>query len=340
MLLFGGRGASGLLQDAWTWNGTLWQQATQSAAKPSAREHARLVFLPAYGKLALFGGIDAQGVVPPDVYFAAPTLKGDMDLSDSTDLLLSNTSTSATVAWLMSGTTRSGQATLSPSLAAAERVVGVDDFDFNGRNDLVVWNSATGATSFWLLNGLARTGLVPLATVATDWRLAATADFDHDSKPDLLWRNAVTQKLSIWLLNGTSFAGTLTPSPDQAIDANWEVVGALDYNGDANTDLLWYNPSSGKIVFWFLDYGAVRYSGQFANPSNAGDNNWKVLAAGDYGVGSGGLVGTKDLAWRNATSGRFVVWHMDNAGNRTTGTFTNPVEPDTTPTQWTIAGPR
>ena len=61
----------------------------------------------------------------------------------------------------------------------------------------------------------------------------------------------------------------------------------LDFNSDGDTDLLWYNPVSGKIVFWFMNYNASRIAGQFANPSNAGANNWKVLAAGDYGAGGG-----------------------------------------------------
>jgi hypothetical protein len=47
-----------------------------------------------------------------------------------------------------------------------------------------------------------------------------------------------------------------------------------------------------------------------------------------------------DIVWRNETSGRFVVWHLDNAGNRTFGTFTTPLEPTPIPTDWTIAGPR
>jgi hypothetical protein len=45
------------------------------------------------------------------------------------------------------------------------------------------------------------------------------------------------------------------------------------------------------------------------------------------------------MVWRNATSGRFVVWHMDQAGNRTSGVFTTPDAP-ASPLAWTIVGPR
>jgi hypothetical protein len=123
------------------------------------------------------------------------------------------------------------------------------------------------------------------------------------------------------------------------VAANWEIVGAQDWNGDGNTDFLWYNPDSGKIVLWFMDANVVRITGGFTNPPNAGANNWKVLAMGDYGIGPGGLPGTIDIVWRNETSGRFVLWYMDQAGNRTTGVFTSPDSPSD-PLAWTIAGPR
>jgi hypothetical protein len=284
-----------------------------------------------------------HGAVPGDVFLGTLVAKGDMDASGSTDLVLKSPSTAAPVIWTMNGVDRTAELTASASLGPSEQVVGVDDFDLDGRQDLVVWNSSTGAVTFWLMNGATRLGTAALSgtsPLATAWKPAATADFSHDGRPDLLWRNAATQKLSIWTMSGATYLGAYAPHPDQAVDANWDVVGALDYNADGNTDLLWYNPNSGKIVFWFLDYNASRTAGQFASPANAGNANWKVLAAGDYGVGAGGLSGTRDIVWRNETSGRFVVWYMDWAGNRTTGVFTNPMEPSPSPTLWTIVGPK
>ena len=143
----------------------------------------------------------------------------------------------------------------------------------------------------------------------------------------------------VWTLNGTAKKGELVPSPDQAVHANWQVVGAVDLNGDATVDLLWYNVSTGKIVYWWLDASLQRVTGSFTNPASAGDANWKVLATGDYGAGPGGTPDTADVVWRNATSGKYVVWHLDLAGNRTAGTFTTPDAP-TNPLDWTIAGPR
>jgi hypothetical protein len=242
--------------------------------------------------------------------------------------------------------TRVADVAINPStpVSPTNRVAGVDDFNADSRNDLAFWDTATGAVEFWLMDGVNRQGApVPLTgapTLAINWKLSATADFNHDGKPDIVWRNFTSQKIVIWTMNGTTKVGNIIPTPDQAVDPNWEIVAALDLNADGNTDFLWYNYSSGKIVYWWMDASVVRITGNFTNPANAGDFNWKVLAGGDYGVGPGGVANSNDIVWRNETSGNFVVWYMDTAGNRTWGTFTAPPAPSGTPTDWIIVGPR
>ncbi len=270
-------------------------------------------------------------------------VKGDLSDDLNTDLVLANRNAPVHRVWTLDGDlNRLAEIDVSPDQTGPDwQLGGVDDFDGDGQDDLVFRN-ASGAVEFWLMNGTTRLGApVPLngTAPAPEWKLSATADFDHDARPDLLWRNTATRALQVWTMNGATPTGTITPTPAQATDANWEVVAALDADRDGNTDLLWYNQSSGRIVFWFMDAAVQRLSGQFATPMQAGDANWKVLAAGDYGVGPNGRPGTYDLVWRNATSGRFVVWNMDTHGVRTAGRFVNPPAPDS-PLDWTIAGPR
>ncbi len=281
-----------------------------------------------------------------------PFLKGDFERNGRVDLVLQNQVTGAAEAWLLDGTTRPGSAVaIVPAPASADwRISGVDDFDGDEKNDLVLWSSSTGAVEFWLMNGAARVGAaVPIGNapvLAPNWKLSATADFDRDGQPDLVWRNFSSQKIVVWLMNGTSRRAGLVPTPDQAVDANWEIVAATDADNDGNPDFVWYNPYSGKIVQWLMDRNVQRITGRFANPPSAGNNNWKVLAAGDYGIGPDGpdasapQAGTKDLVWRNASSGKLVVWHMATNGDRTAGVFTSPDAPATDATSWTVAGPR
>lgn len=154
-----------------------------------------------------------------------PTPKGDLDRDLSTDLVLRHVGGLRHEAWLMSGATRWSALPLVPDAPSASwRIRGVDDFNGDQHNDLVFWNETTGAVTFWLMKGVERQGAaVPLTgapTLATNWDLAATGDFNADGKPDIVWRNRSSQKIVIWTMNGTSRAGTLIPSPDQAVDGN------------------------------------------------------------------------------------------------------------------------
>lgn len=289
--------------------------------------------------------------VPWEVHvqrFGGPP-KGDLDASGMPDILLQSLATGTVEVWPMNGATRSGPArALDVTPGAGWQVVGSDDFDGDWRQDAVLWNSTTGAVEIWYLGGTEGTTRLGSASVsgatlpapASGWRIAATGDFDANGWPDLLWSRQADGHLMVWSLKNALYQATLTPNPAQAVDSNWRVVAALDFDNDGRRDLLWYNVSSGRIVFWYLDGNLQRLSGRFATPPAAGDNNWTVVAAGDWGNGnSAATTNAKDLLWRNATSGRLVMWHLDPTGTRLAGSFTNPDAPGD-PLGWSVVGPR
>lgn len=74
-------------------------------------------------------------------------------------------------------------------------------------------------------------------------------------------------------------------------------------------------------------------------PAQAGDANWKVVGAANYGGDSAPLVPWNDLLWRNETSGRLVVWQMNDQGQRIAGLFTTPAAPGDA-LGWHVVGPR
>lgn len=270
--------------------------------------------------------------------------KGDLDNDARPEILFASPATGRHVAWLMNGTVAVGGGFISPDPSSPDwQLATVHDVDGDQRNDLAFWNRVTGAVEFWPMQGLTRsaaplplTGAVPLPPV---WTPQASADFDHDGRSDLLWRNTATQALVIWKLNGAQFAGTLTPNPDHAVDANWQLVAALDVNDDGNVDLVFYNVTSGRVVQWLMDASVQRLAGRFTNPSSAGNANWKVVGAANYGGDSSPLVAWNDLLWRNATSGKLVVWRMNAQGDRLEGLFTTPDAPSNA-LAWQVVGPR
>lgn len=292
-------------------------------------------------------------------------VRGDFNDDGETDLLFRNSAFTQHSVWTMNDLTRIASVAVTPDVADPnQRAVCTEDFSGDSRTDIVFWNQSTGSVEFWTMGGptgTTRQGVLPLqgtAPLSTDWNVAACGDVDGDGNADILWRNVVTQKLKVWLMDNDTWQADRVPTPSQAVDGNWAVVALLDFNGDGAPDLHWYNSTSGSNVHWFMDQNLVRVSGQFTTPPNAGNNNWKVVAAGDYGQGSLGAppVGAGDVIFRNETSGRIVGWIMDGlgtppAGNtRLEGLFTCPVEvgggcdptvpPGPAALGWFIVGPR
>ena len=275
------------------------------------------------------------------------SVKGDlMEISNQADVLFWDPAAGMLEVWEMRGATLD-RPWSGLGFEELREPVGVDDFDGDYQNELVVRDLATAQIYFqnaWTNALTPLTGALPLSA---NWKLSATADFNHDGRPDLLWRNTTSQKLVIWKLGegaaGTQKTGNIIPAPDHAVDSNWEVVGAQDFDNDGNVDLLWYNATSGNVVIWYMDAAVVRLTGGFTTPASAGDANWRVVATADYGKGPDtGTVpvpwGAPDILWRNQTSGKLVIWHMNWSGQRTAGVFTTPDSPGAL--AWHVVGPR
>jgi hypothetical protein len=57
-------------------------------------------------------------------------------------------------------------------------------------------------------------------------------------------------------------------------DLNWSVVGSGDYNGDGNSDILWFNSTSRQVYHWQQDGFTTIRSGQI---SAALEANWQIV---------------------------------------------------------------
>ncbi len=270
--------------------------------------------------------------------------KGDLNNDAAPEILMRNETSGRHVAWLMNGTLKTGGGFITPDPPSPDwQVAAVHDVTFDQRNDLAFRNQVTGEVQFWPMNGLTRIAPpLPLQggpALGVAWTLQASADFDHDGQFDLLWRNTQTQALTIWRTSGAQYLGTLTPSPDHAVDANWQLVAALDVSDDGNVDFIWYNTTSGRVVQWLMNASVQRIVGRFTNPPSAGNANWKVVGAANYGGDSSPLAPWNDLLWRNETSGKLVVWQMNAQGERLAGLFTTPDAPANA-LSWRVVGPR
>jgi hypothetical protein len=110
---------------------------------------------------------------------------------------------------------------------------------------------------------------------------------------------------------GAGDPGILSKTDLQVMDVlGWQrsspPVG--DLNGNAVTDLLWRNSTTGQVATWLMNNGNVGATNVLGSVSSA----WQLVGSGDI---NGDL--TADLVWRNSSTGAVESWLIN--GGHTVG---------------------
>jgi hypothetical protein len=207
---------------------------------------------------------------------------GDFDGNGKADLLWRNAG-GELVSWLMNGSAIGSSADVSSGGSAVRpdaswSVAGVGDFNGDGKTDLL-WRNTSGEVAGWLMDGASITKSGDLAANGSavrpdaSWSVAGIGDFNGDGRADLLWRSA-SGALSEWQMNGTAIAasGFLTSQGSVvAPDASWHIVQIGDFNGDAQSDILWRN-DNGAVAEWLMNGSEIIGT---TSPATAGpDASW------------------------------------------------------------------
>ena len=109
-----------------------------------------------------------------------------------------------------------------------------------------------------------------------DWRIVAARDFNGDGQPDLVWQNDVTWEVVVWYMGGPQGNSFLGWNGLASTDvAGWSVVGAGDFNGDGQPDLVWQNDVTWEVVVWCM-----------GGPQGNSFLGWNRLASTDVAAGA------------------------------------------------------
>jgi hypothetical protein len=165
-------------------------------------------------------------------------------------------------------------------------------------------------------------------TSGNPWRIVAAADFNQDGYPDLVWQDPVSGLVQIWYLGGPQ-GTTLTAAANLTMGNSWRVVGAGDFNGDGQPDLLWQDPVSGTVQIWYLGGALGNVVTSAVNLTGA--NTWRIASVADFNVD-----GHPDVVWQDPVSGGSQVWFL--TGSQGTGLLG--VSVLSGPETWRIVAPR
>jgi hypothetical protein len=193
-----------------------------------------------------------------------------------------------------------------------------------GSAAILFFNQGTLQVSSWSFDtsGVVTSHLVQMTAHDDTWKPVGPVQFRGLTPAEfpnpqygILWNDQENAELSVWYLapNGTTVTSNPLVATNSACDKTcrnpWKVKLAADFNGDGNSDILWYNQTSGQVWVWLLDQRAnVSGSYVLTLTSSGGSASWDIVGADDIDGD-----GRADLLWYNKTLGQLSNWLLNGA---------------------------
>lgn len=191
------------------------------------------------------------------------------------------------------------------------------DFNGDGLNDLL-FSTQDNSVPIWEMNGsqviaaaYTSSNGATVGVPAAGWNIVDdTGNFYGGSKTDILWQTTAGQ-VAIWQMNGTQIqsAGytTINGSTVGVPAAGWTILGAGNFFGTGDNDILWQN-GSGSPAIWQMNGTAItgaNYTEIGSTVVGAPGTDWHIIASGDF-FGTG----EDDLLWRT-DEGALAIWRLN-----------------------------
>ncbi|ELR98548.1 VCBS repeat-containing protein [Gloeocapsa sp. PCC 73106] len=203
-----------------------------------------------------FGPSSTTAIAGEDNLNWAISGTADFNGNGTEDILWRNFNNGRVGVWLMNNTTRGAIRNLDRETNTDWYIGGTGDANGDTVPDLYWRNAATGSNGLWYLNeDLGTIARVSIAGESNlDWELVAVDDMNEDNVPDIIWRNRASGENGIWLMGGeVGQEVTQVVAIDSELNAEWNIRGTGDYNGDGFADIVWRNLANGNNGVWLYD---------------------------------------------------------------------------------------
>jgi hypothetical protein len=210
------------------------------------------------------------------------------------------------------------------------------DWNGDGITDMMAWKKGSGDNR-WFISNTTSGSTVSFSTHANpittgdinDGIGLVFGDWNGDGATDMMWWKG--DGTNRWFISNRATGGTLsfTKYTDKinpnVINQNsdQEYIMPADLNGDGITDVVWYDPDTGKNR-WFINQGMTPSSQLFhyvdapINPNS--------LNGGEFYLGDWDADGVMDAMWFNRDTGKNRWYLSFNAGNMTYLGFSSVME--------------
>jgi hypothetical protein len=168
--------------------------------------------------------------------------------------------------------------------------------------DLIMDNTS-GDYEIYDLGGNTIQAAYGLDQISTDWQVAGLGSFAGTDTSDMLMRDPGNGQLEIYDVSNNNISG---PFSIGQVGSPWVVAGFGGFSGHANeTDMLMRNGSTGQFEVYDIS------NNQITNAASMGQvgASWVVAGFGDF---SGHAGETGDMLMRNASTGAFEVYDINN----------------------------
>lgn len=223
-----------------------------------------------------------------------PIATGDFDGNGYAEILWKS-SKGEMYMWLSNGSSYTSQ-DVGPYPGGGVVLIGTGDLNGDGKTDLLWYNPSSGLMTYWLMNGSEIMGWQGIQT-SSGLQPIAVGNFDGNNSGEVIWKTPAGE-MYMWLFNASGLLSYYDIGP---YPAGWVLASTGDVNMDGTTDLIWYNPKAGQVIYWLMN-GPTIIGWQAIQTSS----NLQPLATGVFDGTHAGLT------WKTPGGGLYM-WLFGNS---------------------------